>query len=196
MRAGHAGQALDLHDASDLAKTAALTGEVEALERHVLSVHRLKTAVPAAMLARTGALLGGGSDEQVARLGDFFEAIGLAFQITDDVLNLRGFEGNHKQRGEDLTNGKVTLPIVRAWGLLPKPERQWVWKTLRSRPTDPATIESVCRLLTDCGALESCCNSSREIVEDAWEKLDPVIEDSQVKLMFRAFGWFVLERHI
>jgi hypothetical protein len=32
-------------------------------------------------------------------------------------------------------------------------------------------------------------------VENAWSKLDPVVDDSQFKLMLRAFGWYVLERH-
>jgi hypothetical protein len=32
-------------------------------------------------------------------------------------------------------------------------------------------------------------------VEDAWARLDPLVPDTQYKVMFRAFGWYVLERH-
>ncbi|HWO14038.1 MAG TPA: polyprenyl synthetase family protein [Polyangiaceae bacterium] len=195
MRAGHAGQALDLEDVSELAARAALGGDTRALERHVLSVHRLKTAVPAGMFARAGAVLGGGSPLQVERLGAFFEAVGLAFQVVDDVLDVRGFERNLKQRGEDIAQGKVTLPVVKALGRLPPSSRAWLWRTLAPGPRDPAQIEAIARLLEDCGALQACSSLAREIVEQAWAELDPVLPESQFKLMFRAFSWYVLERH-
>jgi geranylgeranyl pyrophosphate synthase len=195
LRAGHAGQALDLDDVSELADHAAFTGETRELERHVMAVHKLKTAVPAGMFARAGALLGGGSDVEVEALGAFFEAVGLAFQIIDDVLNVRGFERNLKQRGEDIAQGKLTLPVVKALAHLPTDRRSWLWRTLAARPSDPVLIEEVIRVLEGCGALDECTALARELVEQAWAQLDPVLIDSQYKLMFRAFSWYVLERH-
>jgi geranylgeranyl pyrophosphate synthase/predicted secreted hydrolase len=195
LRAGHAGQALDLDDVSELAAHAAFTGETRELERHVMAVHRLKTAVPAGMFARAGALLGGGSDAEVEALGAFFEAVGLAFQIMDDVLDVRGFERNLKKRGEDIAQGKVTLPVVKALACLTADQRSWLWRTLASRPSDAGTIEDVTRLLEASGALDACTALARERVEEAWAVLDPLLPDSQSKLMFRAFSWYVLERH-
>lgn len=195
LRAGHAGQALDLTDVTDLAETAAATGDARALESHVLAVHRLKAGVPAGMFARAGALLGGGSEAQVERLGVFFEAVGLAFQIIDDVLCVRGFDKDLKQRGEDIRNGKLTLPVVKAIALLPRARRTWMWKTLATKPRDTETIELIGRELASCGALDACSSLAHQLVEDAWAELDPVLEDSQSKLMFRAFSWYVLERH-
>jgi geranylgeranyl pyrophosphate synthase/predicted secreted hydrolase len=195
MRAGHAGQALDLHDVSALGARAAQTGDIRELERHVLSVHRLKTGVPAGMFARTGALLGGGSREQVMRVGEYFEAIGLAFQVIDDVLNVSGFEGNLKQRGEDITAGKFTLPIVKALGRLGREERLSLWRSLSMRSSDPEVIRKVGNTLLESGALLECRLFSHQVVQDAWKRLDPVLTDSQFKIMFRAFGWYVLERH-
>jgi geranylgeranyl pyrophosphate synthase/predicted secreted hydrolase len=195
LRAGHAGQALDLEDISDLTEHAARTGDARALERHVLAVHRLKTAVPAGMFARAGALLGGGSVAQVEMLGSFFEAVGLAFQIIDDVLNVRGFERDLKPQGEDISQGKVTLPVVLALAHLPARERARLWQRLASRPSSAAEIEEVARLLAQSGALDLCTERARSLVEDAWLELDPALEDSQAKLMLRAFSWYVLERH-
>lgn len=195
MRAGHAGQALDLCDVTDLAEAAALSGEVTALERHVRSVHRLKTAVPAANFARVGALLGGGSQHQVDCVGRFFEAIGLAFQIIDDVLNVSGFDRDLKQRGEDIRTGKVTLPIVKALALLDADRRTWLWQTLQQRPSEDEVVARVCQVLHECGALSDCRQLAQQVVEEAWAGLDGAVEDSQFKLMFRAFSWYVLERH-
>lgn len=195
LRAGHAGQALDLDDVSDLAEVAARTGDTRELERHVMAVHKLKTAVPAGMFARAGALLGGGTDVQVDALGTFFEAVGLAFQITDDLLNIRGFERDLKQRGEDIAQGKITLPVVKAFARLPTAQRLQLWRTLESGQASETQVERAAVLLEQCGALDACAEQAREVVESAWLALDPVIEDSQSKLMFRAFSWYVLERH-
>lgn len=195
MRAGHTGQALDLGGCFQAASAAAKTGCSDALESHVLAVHRLKTAVPAGSLARIGAVLGGGTPEQVEALGAFFESLGLAFQITDDVLNLRGFENNLKERGEDIRQGKVTLPIAKAFRLLPAAERGWLWQTLQSQPQDPRVVEEVIARLELVGALDACVASARELVDQSWARLDPVLAESQYKLVFRAFSGFILERH-
>jgi geranylgeranyl pyrophosphate synthase/predicted secreted hydrolase len=195
MRAGHAGQALDLEGVDEPAARAATSGDTAALERQVLAIHRLKTAAPAGMMARVGAILGGGSELQIEALGSFFEAVGLAFQITDDVLNLRGFERGLKERGEDIRHGKVTLPVVKALANLPLEHRTWLWEVLRSKPRDTALIGETIALIERAGALDACSRLARDHVEEAWTRLDPLLEDSQIKLTFRAFSWFVLDRH-
>jgi len=195
LRAGHAGQALDLEGVHDQAANAVSSGDTAALEQQVLAIHRLKTAAPAGMMARVGGILGGGSELQVEALGCFFEAVGLAFQIIDDVLNLRGFERDLKERGEDIRHGKLTLPIVNALGRLPLERRTWLWNVLCSKPTDSAVVGEVIELVERVGALDACSRLAHEEVERAWARLDPVLDDSQVKLTFRAFSWFVLDRH-
>jgi geranylgeranyl pyrophosphate synthase len=147
------------------------------------------------MMARVGGILGGGSELQIEALGCFFEAVGLAFQIIDDVLNLRGFERDLKERGEDIRHGKLTLPIVKALGCLPLERRTWLWSVLCSKPSDPAIVGEAIELIERVGALDACSRLAHEQVELAWARLDPVLDDSQVKLTFRAFSWFVLDRH-
>jgi geranylgeranyl pyrophosphate synthase len=195
MRAGHAGQALDLSGLEGVVADAVNTGDVRELEDRVLCIHRLKTAIPAGTLARIGAILGGGTDQQIEGVGSFFEAIGLAFQIVDDVLNLRGFKGDLKSKGEDISQGKITLPLVKAMGRLPSPERQALSALVASKPQDGETVKRVIAQLEELGAIEACIVQAREVVEAAWRQLDPLIEDSQYKVTFRAFGWYVLERH-
>ncbi len=195
LRAGHAGQALDIAGIDDAMPAAVTSGDGPFLERRVLAVHRLKTAVPAATLARMGAIAGNGSEAQIDGVGNFFESIGLAFQIIDDVLNLRGFKGDLKSRGEDIAHGKVTLPVAKAMGRLSHEDRAWLWATIQSKPQDRATIDAVIEKLEACHAIDACEAQAREMVEAAWQKLEPLVEDTLPKLMLRAFGWYVLERH-
>jgi geranylgeranyl pyrophosphate synthase/predicted secreted hydrolase len=195
IRAAHIGQALDLDGLDELSPAVVETGNTNELEQAILGIHRLKTAVPAGMLARIGAILGGGTEAQIEALGCFFEAVGLAFQIVDDVLNVRGFKGDLKERGEDVRQGKITLPIVKASQILSQIERRWLFEALSSNEKDAELVASVIGKLEDTGALETCMRQARELVEIAWSALEPLLEESQSKVMFRAFGWYVLERH-
>lgn len=193
LRAGHAGQAFDINGLDYLMPEAVESGLSERLEKSVLCTHRLKSAVPAGCLARIGAQIGGGSDDQVETIGRYFESIGLAFQVIDDVLNLRGLPG--KTRGEDITAGKVTFPVAKAMSKLNKEERVWLWNMLQSHPEDPAVIETVINKLEECGAIQASQDHAEDMVREAWEKVDRTIPDSFYKMLLRSFGWYVLERH-
>jgi geranylgeranyl pyrophosphate synthase/predicted secreted hydrolase len=195
MRSAHAGQALDLAGLGSFAAEAVETGEGELLERRVLATHRLKSAAPPAMVARVAALLGDGTAEQARCLEELFEAYGLAFQIVDDVLNLRGFAGGLKSRGEDVTEGKVTAPVAKALALLGRPERRALWDVIASKPSDPEVIAGVIATIEGCGALDACERQARELIEGAWRRVDAVFPDSHAKVNLRAFSWFILERH-
>ncbi len=195
LREGHAGQAIDLDGLESFVPMALDSGELASLEQRVLAIHRLKTAAPASALARMGALVGGGTRVQVEAVGRYFDALGLAFQIVDDVLNLRGFKGELKQTGEDITHGKVTLPVARALATLNEKERRHLWALVALRSVDQAIVGEAIALVEKCGALEGCLNDARQLVEDAWLALTPLVEDSLAKVMLRAFGWYVLERH-
>ncbi len=195
MRESHAGQALDLIGFRRLADVAVATGEAAALEKSVMAMYRLKTSSAAACLARMGAIAGGGTQEQIIALGKYFETLGVAFQMVDDVLNLRGFEGKLKTVGDDVTAGKVTLPVAKALGRLAADERAELLKLIRLESSDPEMVGRAISIIEGCGALESCMKDAYALVEIAWARLDPAIEPSIPKVMLRAFGWYLLERH-
>ena len=72
-------------------------------------MHRLKTGALFRASIRSGALLAGGSDQEVQALTDFAENFGLAFQITDDILDVTGNqEALGKPVGSDEKNRKAT----------------------------------------------------------------------------------------
>lgn len=195
LRAAHAGQAIDIDGFDALMPEVVGYGRGGQLENRILAVHRLKSAVPASSLAQLGAVLADGLTGQVTALCQFMESLGLAFQIIDDVLNLRGFKDNLKNRGEDITAGKITLPVAKAMALLGWPARRDLWDIIRTKPTDRAVIDGVIDQLEACGAIDACQQQAEELVETAWRKLDALLPDSDVKIKMRAFGWYVLERH-
>ena len=155
VRAAHAGQALDLAGFAHFMPDIVARGDGAAAEARVRAVHRLKSAAPAGCLARVGAIIGGGDEAQIEALGTFVEQVGVAFQIVDDVLNLRGFSNDLKQRGEDLSEGKVTMPVAKAMGMLDARDRAWLWDTIAARPTDPDIVDAAIARIESCGALRS-----------------------------------------
>lgn len=194
LRAGHAGQAMDHAGMADLVPHAVETGDTDALERRILACYRLKTAVPVACIASMGAVAGGAADEQEEALAAFMEAVAIGFQITDDVLSLRGFAGGRKARGEDVRNGLVTLPVAEAFRRLPRAERRRLWGALVEKPRVRGAVVEVTSLLEDCGAVDACADRAKELVESGWRALEPVIEPTFSSLMLRAIGWFAVER--
>lgn len=72
-------------------------------------MHRAKTGALFRAAVRAGAILGGASDEEVEALTVYAEKFGLAFQITDDILDVTGTaEAIGKPVGSDLKNNKST----------------------------------------------------------------------------------------
>lgn len=76
-------------------------------------IHTRKTGALIACACEVGAMLGGGSEEEVASLARYGQHVGLAFQIADDLLNeLSTPEALGKAAGTDRLRGKATYPAL------------------------------------------------------------------------------------
>ena len=76
-------------------------------------IHTHKTGALIKASVRSGAIIGGADQHQEAALVRYGEAIGLAFQIADDILDIEGTtEEIGKDAGSDLERGKATYPAV------------------------------------------------------------------------------------
>ena len=74
-----------------------------------------KTADFLEICCEVGAIVGGMTKEDAKKLAEYGHAIGMAFQITDDVLDiLQTSEKIGKPAGNDIRQGIVTLPVIRA----------------------------------------------------------------------------------
>jgi geranylgeranyl pyrophosphate synthase len=95
---------------------------------------------------RIGALVANGNDRNLSRFNRFGYLLGLAFQITDDVLNLNGdLERYGKEINGDLWEGKRTLILMRALGHANSVDRAWISSFL-ARPRERRLPREVLRL--------------------------------------------------
>ena len=124
----------------EITATPSLPSEAAYLERI-----ELKTASLYAACSQGAALLADAEPDHVAALGAFGTNLGMAFQITDDVLDLVGDEEDFgKTVGRDLLEGMPTLPMIYA-----VEERDGTGASLEARILAPAKTESDVRALLE-----------------------------------------------
>jgi len=146
-------------------------------------------AVPLAI----GAIVGGGTEEQVAALRGFGLAAGLAFQIQDDVLNLVGKrEATKKDYRSDLTEGKRTLAAVHA--LQHSLKRERLRDILASRTEDPALLQEAVDIMAEAGSLDYARAYARDLVLSAKVGLQDALPKTRARDLLLSMGDFFVER--
>ena len=90
-------------------------GDLELSPTSYVEIARKKTASLFAASAECGAIMGGASAREVEGLRAFGDAFGIAFQMKDDLLDITADERSlGKPVGNDLTERKVTIPLIEA----------------------------------------------------------------------------------
>jgi len=194
LRAGHAGQGLDIAGLHHLMPDVVETGDTRMLYDSLQAIHVYKTGGAAGSLCGMACVLADANPEQTKAMENFGTQLGLAFQIVDDALNLKGFEGDLKEVGEDIRDGKITYPVIKGMSRLSKFDRQYIWSIMQEHTDDTGKIASVISMLNKVGAIEDCLKEAHDIVEEAWKKVDEVVEDSLPKIMMRTFCSYLTER--
>ncbi len=129
-----------------------------------------KTASLFAGSAEMGATIGEADEASVAAMRGFGENFGMAFQIMDDVLDLRESTSDlGKPSGNDLRQGTVTLPIMRFAGMLSpsSPDFRLLENIIAGEQDDEADIERLVTLIRDSGAIEESISEAERFVEIA-----------------------------
>jgi geranylgeranyl pyrophosphate synthase len=141
----------------------------------------LKTARLFEAACRLGALLGTPGPAAADVLAAYGRAIGVAFQIFDDVLDVSGpVERTGKARGTDLLDGTVTLPLILARSRDP----ELAALDLRASVTSAVEAEAVCDAIAATGALEESRSAALEHVAGAKKALKGLdLPDRQARLL-------------
>ena len=153
-----------------------------------------KTACLFATSMRLGAILGGASDEEEQRLEEYGRNLGMAFQITDDLLDLTASEEVlGKPVASDLREGKVTMALIHTLERCTPEERSIIQTVLAERAFKSVTLEDVLEVVRRYGSVEAANSTALEYAEAA-RKAIFTFPDSEIK---RALLWvpdFVIER--
>jgi octaprenyl-diphosphate synthase len=177
---------LDDEVAKVIAKSAAKTceGEINQTaqrgnwllsESKYLKIITDKSASIFSAACRAGAMLAGAGRQQQKQLADYGLNIGIAFQITDDLLDLVGSEAKTgKKTGNDLDHDKLTLPLIYLLKTAPPADRELIKRIIiqqkksKSNPGEPGLLEK----LHACGGLNYAAKHVKKCVNKAISALD------------------------
>jgi octaprenyl-diphosphate synthase len=171
----------------------AVTDPLRFTEREYYDLIRSKTA----SLMRTACELGAlsGARRHVEALGSFGENLGMAFQITDDLLDYREVkETTGKPSGLDLREHKVTLPLIHALREMSAVSRKEVERLFEGETVSDDDIASVVRIVADNGGFDYARERGEEFAGRAHDALSD-LPDTVARRSLSASISYVMERH-
>ncbi|MCR8916508.1 octaprenyl diphosphate synthase [Marinobacter panjinensis] len=129
-------------------------------DKYMEVIHN-KTAMLFEAASHTGALLAGANEEQELAMSAYGKHLGLAFQLVDDVLDYSGdAETMGKNVGDDLAEGKTTLPLIYAMAEGTDDEKQLIRQAIRKGGLDD--LPRILEIVNHSGALEYTMAKARE----------------------------------
>jgi geranylgeranyl pyrophosphate synthase len=159
-------------------------GDTDMDDALYLRIVGLKTAALFEACGALGGVLGGGTEQEIAALGEYGMKLGIAFQIRDDTLDLIGEENAMgKPVRVDLDQGSLSLAVLHALK-----HTKGVLETLRSG--DQARVV---RMLSDTGALDYAAQRARTYAEEAIASLS-VLPPSEARNELRRLADYAVVR--
>jgi octaprenyl-diphosphate synthase len=142
-------------------------------EQKYLQVIRDKTAILIAASCEIGAVLAAADERQQRALHEFGLEVGTAFQLMDDALDYIADQQEFgKERGHDLYEGKMTLPLIYSYAALGSKDRQEVARIVQADGLTPADLDYVCGLIEAKGGIEYTRAKAAERIDRAKLLLD------------------------
>ena len=170
----------------------ARAGDPDATEAQYTQIIGKKTAVLFAAAAELGAVLAGAAAETCERLRRYGLALGFAFQIADDVLDYSADESSlGKHLGDDLAEGKATLPLIHA---LAHVDPATVVRLRRAiEDGERAAMPEVMAAIHATGGLDYSRQRARDYARDALAALDG-LGDGEHLAALRALASYAVQR--
>ena len=125
-------------------------------EKIYLQVVRGKTAALFSAATEVGGVIAGVAERQVQALYDYGDALGIAFQIVDDLLDYSGdVTATGKNVGDDFRERKLTLPVIKAVAKADAEERAFWSRTIEKGRQEDGDLAHAIALLEKHGTLEA-----------------------------------------
>ena len=178
------GEVLQLTAAQDLATDEAV----------YLQVVRGKTAALFSAAMEVGGVIADADAATVKALYDYGDALGVAFQIVDDLLDYQGqSEATGKNIGDDFRERKLTLPLIKAVAKASADERAFWVRTIEKGKQDAGDLDHALALLNKHGTLAETRVDAIAWAERAKVSLAP-LPDHDIKDMLVDLADFVVDR--
>ena len=150
-------------------------------ESDYIKIVEHKTAGLIAAACRMGAILADASEEKQSALFRFGQYLGIAFQVADDTLDYNA-DGERlgKTLGQDLRQGKATLPLLHLLDHCSEQDRTMIKDRMETRTLSPEDLERILGLMQSAGSLAYAMERAKAYIAAAQHELE-VFEDSSAR---------------
>ncbi len=161
-------------------------------EKAYYEVIQRKTAKLFEVATQTGTALADYSSKQMRAMQDYGMQLGMAFQLIDDAMDYHSSAAEMgKNIGNDLTEGKPTLPLIYALRKGKKAEVALIREAIKTGSTDQ--INSIISIIESTGAIEYTANAAKQYAQTARTSLT-YLPESPYRQALHDLTEFVVER--
>jgi geranylgeranyl pyrophosphate synthase len=187
---------LGIGQATELAWHNQLVDPSQVTEDNYLQMAFDKTGALTGMAARMGAVLAGANKSTVNALGRFGATIGVAFQLQDDLLNLKEsmVSKNKGGIGEDIREGKITLAVIYTLKNANEEDKRALSEILRPHTASIDGINRAVEIMQRYGAENYMDKVKDRLINDAWKDLDKYVPESGAKKKLKGMLEFLITR--
>ena len=163
-------------------------------ESDYIKIVEHKTAGLIAAACRMGAILADASEEKQSALFRFGQYLGIAFQVADDTLDYNA-DGERlgKTLGQDLRQGKATLPLLHLLDHCSEQDRSMTKDRMETRTLSPEDLERILGLMQDAGSLAYAMERAKTYVAAAQHELE-AFEDSSARRALAVAADYMITR--
>ena len=170
------------------------TGDTKITEKEYLSIVEKKTSILISAACAIGGILGNATESQIEALTRFGMRLGTAFQITDDTLDYVAREEEFgKAIGQDLKEGKLTLPLIRTMKKCTPEERSFIRRGIEEK--EEASMTEIMALINRYDGIAYALAKARACIDEARGFLLP-FPDSEAKTALQTIADYIIERRI
>jgi len=158
-----------------------------------LQVVRGKTAALFSAATEVGGVIADAPEAQVRALYTYGDALGISFQIVDDLLDYWGSDATGKNIGDDFRERKLTLPLIKAVAQADPEERAFWSRVIEKGDQRDSDLDYALELLSRHGALEETRAEALAWADKAKAALTDLPEDP-IRDMLRDIADYVVAR--
>jgi octaprenyl-diphosphate synthase len=171
-------------------------GDINLTEKEYLNIIEKKTAILISAACAAGAILGLAPKEKIDALARFGRNAGMAFQITDDVLDYTAKGKDFgKSIGKDLEEGKITLPLIFTLKQSTDEEKNIIKEIVTSKKASQKAAREVRRLIKKYNGIDSSLQIAAGYVSEAKSQLN-IFNGCPEKDHLIAVAEYILSRNI
>ena len=153
-----------------------------------------KTAALFEACAAIGAESAGASHDDVEAARKFGQNLGIIFQIRDDIFDYYDSKEIGKPTGNDMLEGKLTLPVIYALKSTGNAEMMMLARKVKAREVKQSEINQLVAFTKENGGIEYADQQMWKFHADCMRFIDERVGDSAIKTALKAYLDFVIER--